>query len=588
MSFADISTTNSFAPGFGDSYLAWASLLPINKNVAPYGEGGIPFPFASDYYWMCVLGAIIGFVAAFGIGANDVANSFATSVGSKTLTVFHAMIIAGIFEFGGAVLLGKGTTETIRKGIVDTSFFESRPDALMIGMLCAITATAAWLIMASALGFPVSTTHSIIGSIMGFALCMPDGSDAVNWGFSSKGFAYNLAAWAIAPTVSAAVASIFFLIIRSVILRNENSFNRALTAFPIIVGFTTFVVVFLVVNKAGSSHGWDKDLGGPWGIFGVSCGLGIVVGIVSFFVFVPKMRVKYENAIEEDFVTKNSTKDIEMSSNDSSTEIALDGEVASNGSETQVKDHKPRNAFMRMMDKKDQKLHTVTDARTTAVRDNAEIFEYRTELAFGYVQVFTACAMAFAHGSNDVANSIGPVASIIGLYNTGGQVNSKAPVEYWVLVLGGVGIVVGLGTLGYKVMRALGVKLVKVTASRGSCIELASAFVVCFGSYAKLPLSTTQVAVGAALGVGLLDGGNKGVNGLHLAKIFSGWILTFLIAGSISAAMFSLIYYGPSSHLPLNAQNCLGNSLIATTDAQNVTSIVGFLNNGTIITQSAV
>jgi len=155
-------------------------LLPINRDVLPYGPDGIDFPFYNDMYWVCVVGTILGFIAAMGIGANDVANSFATSVGSKTITVFQAMIIAGIFEFSGAVGLGSGTTDTIRKKIVNIDVFESRPDVLMIGMLCSIAATAIWLIVASMMGLPVSTTHSTIGAIIGFALCMPNGGDILD------------------------------------------------------------------------------------------------------------------------------------------------------------------------------------------------------------------------------------------------------------------------------------------------------------------------------------------------------------------------------------------------------------------------
>ena len=367
-----------------------------------------------------------------------------------------------------------------------------------------------------------------------------------------------MAAWGVAPGVTGIVSAIFYILVRTFILRKEDSFRRTQTFFPLIVGITKFVVSFLVMNKAGSGKGWNKTIG-DWGMVGIAAGCGVVAAIIVRIIFVPKMRANLENVTDDSvaFVDDAEKGDEEV-------------EVAKGG-----------NAFMRMMNAKNEKLHTITDKRTQAVHDNAEKFELRTELAFGYIQVFTACAMSFAHGSNDAANAVGPLASIVGLYNSNGIVSSKAPVDIWILAMGGAGIVVGLGTLGYKVMKALGVNLVKMTAARGSCIELASAFVVCFGSYAKLPLSTTQVMVGGSLGVGLIDGGNKGVNMFFLAKIFLGWMFTFIVAGSISGALFSLVFYAPSVSLPLAQQTCLGN-FGETNAITNLTTVVGNFTNGAL------
>jgi len=174
--------------------------------------------------------------------------------------------------------------------------------------------------------------------------------------------------------------------------------------------------------------------------------------------------------------------------------------------------------------------------------------------------------MSFAHGANDVANAIGPLASIAEVYHTNGQLSKKSAVPTWILVLGGAGLVVGLALFGYKVIRALGVKLIKVTPARGSCIELATAFVIVIGSIFGLPLSTTHTMVGASLGVGIVDGflstktwkgGFKAINGKLLLKVVSGWVATIVVAAAVSAAVFSLIVYGPSVTAPIASTNCL-------------------------------
>jgi len=227
---------------------------------------------------------------------------------------------------------------------------------------------------------------------------------------------------------------------------------------------------------------------------------------------------------------------------------------------------------------KNDKIRKINNETVQAIHDRAEKFEYRTELAFGYLQVFTACAMSFAHGANDVSNAVGPFATINYIYNNNGTA-AKATLPVWILVWGGAGIVVGLAVYGHKVVRALGVKLIKITPARGACIELATALVVVIGSILGLPLSTTHTVVGASLGVGLLEGGlqcTKTINQKLMFKTFFAWMITLVVAGLTSALLFSFTIYSPSLPRPMSPQNCMWYGQKVVNAATTI-----FINNGT-------
>lgn len=549
------------------AYQPWEMLLPINRNVYPYGAEGIAFPFVNDYTWIFGLAVVVAFATAMGIGANDVANSFATSVGSKSLTLVQALVIAGIFEFTGAVTLGATVTDTVRGGIVSASDFETTADVLMVGMLCALISVSLWLAIATAFSLPVSTTHSVVGAVLGFGLCVPWAD--INW----KKLVEIVISWFLSPALSSACAAILYASSRTFILRSANSFNRTLNSFAAIVLFTVWVNVSFIIIKGGSAYKWTEKLGGYGPAIGVALACAAAVALPVQFLLVPRMRRQLENLAEPD-----ASAALEIESGGSTgenpevpTAEVIKSVVAVGGAAKS----------MTWAQKKQELIHgdMDSDERVAAIHENAEKYDHRTELAFGYVQVFTACAMAFAHGANDVANAIGPLASITEIYLSGGNVASKAPVPIWILCLGGAGLVVGLALFGHLVIRALGIKLIKVTPARGACIELATALVVVIGSILGLPLSTTHTMVGASIGVGLVDGARKSINGKLIGKIMLGWVATILVAGAVSAAVFSLIVYGPSLSRPIAPQNCMNAYGVTIGEAQligaNMTIIVG-------------
>ncbi|MGB5453751.1 MAG: inorganic phosphate transporter [Sedimenticolaceae bacterium] len=406
-----------------------------------------------------IMAIVFGLYMTWGIGANDVANAMGTSVGSGAITVKQAIVIAAIFEFAGAFIAGGTVTATIRKGIIDPSAIAGQPELLVYGMLAALLAAAIWLMIASTRGWPVSTTHSIVGAIVGFAVA-GIGMEAVQWGKIGQ----IVASWLVSPLLGGVIALVLMLSIRKLILNADNPFAQAKKWGPFYVFLVGFIVSLVTMFK-GLKH-LNLHFSMAESIFAAVV-FGIICAVVGRIMI---NRVKVDETADRDFHYASVEK-----------------------------------AFVPMM-------------------------------------IFTACAMAFAHGSNDVANGIGPMAAVVSIVESGGQVGQKASLPIWILLLGGVGIVVGLATMGWKVMQTIGTKITELTPTRGYCATLAAATTVVLASKTGLPVSTTHIAVGAVMGVGLA----RGLGALDLrviGNIVVSWVIT-LPAGGILAAIFFFIFKG--------------------------------------------
>ncbi len=403
-----------------------------------------------------VLAALFGIFMAWGIGANDVANAMATSVGSKALTIKQAILVAAVFEFLGAVLAGGEVTSTIRKGIVDAELLAGTPELLVYGMLAALLAAGTWLLIASHKGWPVSTTHSIVGAIVGFA-AVGIGIDAVHW----EQVGTIVMSWVVSPLTAGFIAFLIYLSVQWLILRREDPLDRAKRFVPVYIFFAAFTITLVTILKGLKHVGLKISLGDAYL-------LAVVIAVV----------------------------------------IAIAGGFA-------IRRIKPD----RKADKKDH-FHTV-------------------ERVFGVLMVVTACSMAFAHGSNDVANAIGPLAAVISVASTG-AVAAKASLPLWVLMLGGGGIVIGLATFGIRVISTVGKKITQLTPSRGFAAELAAATTIVIASGTGIPISTTHTLVGAVLGVGVA----RGIEAIDLrvvARIFVSWVVT-IPAGACLAIVFFFVF----------------------------------------------
>lgn len=398
------------------------------------------------------LAAAFGIFMAWGIGANDVANAMATSVGSKALTIKQAILVAAVFEFLGAVLAGGEVTDTVRKGIVDSSLLADTPELLVYGMLSALLAAGFWLLMASWRGWPVSTTHSIVGAIVGFA-AVGIGTDAVQWGQVLS----IVASWVASPLTAGIIAFLIYQTVQILILRKSNPLEQARRYVPVYMFLAAFTMTLVTILKGLKHVGLNLS---TQQAYLLAVGIALVIAVLGAIVI---RRIKVDPDAE-------------------------------------------------------QEQHFIT-----------------VERVFGVLMVVTACGMAFAHGSNDVANAIGPVAAVITVAQSG-VVAAKAATPIWVLLLGGVGIVVGLATFGVRVIATVGQKITHLTPSRGFAAELAAATTIVIASGTGMPVSTTHTLVGAVLGVGLA----RGVEAIDLgivARIFVSWVVT-IPAGAILAIVF--------------------------------------------------
>lgn len=460
------------------------------------------------------------------------------------------MVIAGIFEFAGAFLMGSSVTSTIQSKICDPMAFQEDPEMLMFGMLCVIVGVAAWLIIATMYSLPVSTTHSCIGGLVGMTI-VAKGAHAVKW--ASVGGV--VASWFVSPVLSGLITCLLFWIVRKYVLRVKDSFNRAFHFYPLLIGFTLFVLSLFMLLKG--IPGLSSTLN-PWLATLISLVFGGICALILTFTVVPclKKRIEAQRRADQEAVKAESgpvvidvvKKEVELpvisnkpAEEKNAVEKDVTVETPVEKKDVTVETPKEKNTMLH------QNIHAeLADEKSVVyqLHQRAEKFDPYTERVFSYLQVITATLNAFAHGANDVANSIGPLASIVAIYKSGAV--SKSPdVEPWILVLGGAGIVVGLACLGYKVMAAIGVNMVTVTSSRGFAIEVGSAFVIVAGSQLGLPLSTTHCQVGSTVGVGLMEGKNS-VNWKLVWQVFFGWVITLLVCSVTTGALFAFAVYAPS------------------------------------------
>ena len=491
------------------------------------------------YIGIVIAGGFFSFVAAMGIGANDVANAYATAVGSKALTIKQAVVLAAIFETGGAILMGSHVSKTIRKGIADYECFEDDPGALMYGCMSVCLSVAMWLFIASKYEMPVSTTHSCVGGMIGMTMVLK-GSRCVVWYEEKELFPYVggvagiVLSWVISPVFSAAISSTLYSIIRQVIMRSNNSFIRAKYLFPVLIGGTLTLNSFFIIYKGAKGLELDEtplNVACAW-----SFGIG-GVGALCVIPFIPTISNKAVNNVN------NAIKpDQENNQADNKENNQADNKENNNLCKNIV-------SYVNDSLKYDVDKIITESEIITKIHEEAEIFDPCTEEFFKSIQVFTAICDSFSHGANDVANAIGPFMAIyiISKNGTVEKDNDFGSDAYLFLALGGLGISSGLLVYGYKILHAIGSKLCKLTPSRGTAIELASAIVIISGSRLEIPLSTTHCQVGATMGVAALEDPYtcKGINMKIIYKCMAGWVITLVVVGASTALITAQGAYTP-------------------------------------------
>ena len=394
--------------------------------------------------------AMLGFFTAYGVGANDVANAMGTSVGSKVLTIKQAVLVAAVFEFLGAFLAGGGVTQTIRKGVIDPALFDGNLEVLIYGMISALFAAGTWLLVASLRGWPVSTTHTIVGAIVGFGIYAL-GINEINWTVVG-----NIGlSWITSPLSSALVAGLFYYICKTYIIDNDSRFKGLIIRMYIFLA--GFAISLITVTKGLKNIFKQQEL---FVSFQESVFISAIAALLFTFIFYYFSKAKLKQSVN-------------------------------------------------------------------------------SESQFAYLMIFTSCAVAFAHGSNDVANAIGPLAAINQATNQ--LLNQPYTLEtpLWILFLGATGIVVGLATLGYRVMKTIGENIVKLTPSKGFSAQLAAALTVVIASQLDMPVSTTHTLVGAVIGIGLVEGAST-INFNSVRTIVLSWVITLPAGALLSIAFLEL------------------------------------------------
>jgi|TARA_B100002051_G_scaffold274770_1_gene316718 PiT family inorganic phosphate transporter len=394
--------------------------------------------------------AMLGFFTAYGVGANDVANAMGTSVGSKVLTIKQAVLVAAVFEFLGAFLAGGGVTQTIRKGVIDPALFDGNLEVLIYGMISALFAAGTWLLVASLRGWPVSTTHTIVGAIVGFGIYAL-GINEINWTVVG-----NIGlSWITSPLSSALVAGLFYYICKTYIIDNDTRFKGLI--IRIYIFLAGFAIALITVTKGLKNIFKQQEL---FVSFQESVFISAIAALLFTFIFYYFSKAKLKQSVN-------------------------------------------------------------------------------SESQFAYLMIFTSCAVAFAHGSNDVANAIGPLAAINQATNQ--LLNQPYTLEtpLWILFLGATGIVIGLATLGYRVMKTIGENIVKLTPSKGFSAQLAAALTVVIASQLDMPVSTTHTLVGAVIGIGLVEGAST-INFNSVRTIVLSWVITLPAGALLSIAFLEL------------------------------------------------
>ncbi|XP_010682445.1 inorganic phosphate transporter 2-1, chloroplastic [Beta vulgaris subsp. vulgaris] len=424
---------------------------------------------------------LFGFYMAWNIGANDVANAMGTSVGSGALTIRQAVLTAAVLEFSGALLMGRHVTSTMQKGILVASVFQGKDTLLFAGLISSLAAAGTWLQVASFYGWPVSTTHCIVGSMVGFGLIY-GGTNAVFWSSLAK----VASSWIFSPVIGAAVSFLVYKCIRRFVYSAENPGQAAAAAAPIAVFMGVTAISFVAFPLSTT-----LPLAIAQALACGSVGAVIVYRMINIQLGPLLAKAKSSSAQHKD-------------------------------------DHHP--------DHPEQKNIGFLSDIAGPTGTQLEIVYG----VFGYMQVLSACFMSFAHGGNDVSNAIGPLAAALSILQGGASAGGEILIPIDVLAWGGFGIVAGLMMWGYRVISTIGKKITELTPTRGFAAEFAAASVVLFASKLGLPISATHTLVGAVMGVGFARGLNS-VRAETVKEIVTSWAVTIPVGG-ILAVLYTAIF----------------------------------------------
>lgn len=591
--------------------LIFISLSSLRGRTHPFAAM-IPQATAK-YDWILAITSIAFVFSAFGNGANDVANSYATSIAARTLNMATAGVLAAFTEFIGAVAMGARVTDTIKNGIISIDRFEGKPGALMLAMGCAEVGSATWLMVATHLGWPVSTTQTIVGALVGVGFAS---EAAISWGWKSGSVSQVAASWGIAPLIAGGFSAIIFGSLKYSVLERTESLKWGMRLIPVYLAFTGAILALFIVIEAPTAPSLEE--------FGAGKTAGIILGVffgcllIAYVFFMPyaKRRLIQNDArirfyhiplgpllMREnpplyfpgkgnDVVInyyEDSYGEVRAGQPEAKKEITTDAnsvvptpEIKAKTGPEQIGDDEEKNMDaatpqiprkrhiepterfidpVRHLSWTNPKktwgyikyilLQGVTrdvvnhdSAELRAIHARAHRYDDRVEHLWTYCQVVSAMMMSIAHGSNDVANAVGPWAAVYSTFHAG-VVETDSPTPVWFLVIAGLLLGLGFWFYGYNIVRAMGNKITQMSPTRGFSVELGAAITVLVASRLGLPVSTTQCLTGASMGVALMNYDLGAVNWRQLAFIFGGWVLTLPCAGLVSGLICLMALNAP-------------------------------------------
>ncbi|GAD93486.1 sodium/phosphate symporter [Paecilomyces variotii No. 5] len=583
-----------------------------------------------QYTYIFAIGTLFALLDAYNNGANDVANSWATSVSSRSVSYRQAMVLGTIFEFLGAVTVGARTADTIKNGIIPNETFRDNPGVQMLAFACALAAASSWVMWCTRHSAHVSSTYSLVSAVAGVGVATA-GASHVRWGWhDGKGLGAIFAGLGMAPAISAGFGACIFMLIKVIVHMRRNPVPWAVYSSPFWFLLAGTLCTLSIVYKGSPNLGLSKKP--SWYIAAVTMGTGGGLCVLSAIFFVPYV---YSKVIKKDYTVKwwmviygpllfsrPAPPDAEQAKvpnyavvqhedEQSNRSISDNGEELSSQNEKQFsKSEAAQASYKEIMAQGEQRLHaklrqsrgpmgwairtlhnnplapgqiyelqnikilvkripamivcgalygfhydihaaqtglsgTPDGRRMERVYGHAEKYPNEVEHTYSFVQIITACTASFAHGANDIGNSVGPWAVLYSAWSTGSYTASKAPVPVWQLAVLALTISAGLVTYGYNIMKVMGNKITYHSPSRGCSMELGAAITVLVFSQYSLPVSTSMCITGATVGVGLCNGTYKAVNWQRVTLLLISWILTIPIAGTLGGILMGLFLNAP-------------------------------------------
>jgi len=515
--------------------LVWANAVVVDCAVgvvdckfddegATCADNNGEYPGPDSQGTIMAVSTIFALFMAYGIGANDAANSWATSVGSKAVSLTKAVVLCGFFEWLGATTLGSGVSSTIQKGVSSVDdpecfacgYCNSETSVYMSGMMGALIGASIFLLLASLTSIPVSTTHAIVGGVVGMTMSGAGGG-CLNWAIDG-GLGGIVLSWVISPVLSGLIAVIGFGLSRTYIIRSSNPRFRALTLMPILFAGSTFILVLVTTLKAKAIKK-ELELNQKYIVASFAA---IAFGLFAFFVVTPHVKKTFPSL-------RDQGDSLEMQKGtDKETE-------AGENVETPEQTEDASKKVIATLDKVWSESDVTVKGPSLTVEQIDAIWVFRSLL------VFNACLESFAHGSNDTANATGAFTAVYQMYTEGDKCE-KSDSGIWILSVAGLFVALGVSTLGYRVINTIGSQLTEIDFHKGFYIEFATTIATIIATLEGVPVSTTHCQVGAVFAIGLFcKFTNTGtVNARLLLLIFGGWVITLPLAGGIAVIVVTI------------------------------------------------